>query len=759
MNISRRIIKTGILPALTVALILFAGVCPAQNAVSDIKSQPLIFKAGPYVRHIRPGSAVIEWEATILGAAKVEFGLQDSKTSSVQSKSNGRRHEVELPDLLPAHTYHYLIAMQGKSGEEYRSASFAFDTTEVVPYPETGPSPYATDDPAKVYENAVELILSRCGIRKGYCLVVGGREGRLAYEIARRSDLTIVCVEDDLAKVTEARTALSKAGIYGSRVSVEHADLSQLPYTNYFANLIVSDSMLLDGKFPSTGREAYRLLAPGGAIILGSPKKKVSDSALAVWLERAKNAQAVKMPDEGSWIMIRRGPLPGAGQWTHMYATPANTACSGDARIGNPTRVQWFGLPGPRLMIDRHHRTVSPLAAHGRMFIPADNRIIAVDAYNGTRLWDLDIPGTRRLAAPREAGSMALSDSYLYVATEDRCVCVDAQTGRPSATFTMPQLVENQTRHWGYTAIAGSMLFGSGRKQGAVYSSIGKAADYEIQWGDFKGMVTSDSLFALDRHTGETLWTYKSGVIITPAIAIGDGRLFFAESASPKAAESADGLVNLPTLAEGDGISIVCLDAATGQVLWREKPDLRDCQHCLYFSYADGILLVQGSSNREGKAWYFLYGFDATSGALLWRADHPNNKGGIGGDHGEQVHHPVIAGNFIFAEPCAYELKTGKRVDPTGGGRDWVMPARGGCGTISASASCIFFRDGNPTMYDTRNGGIMSRLSSVSRPGCWINIVPAGGLALVPEASSGCTCGYSIQASFAFAPAGDDGLD
>jgi hypothetical protein len=40
----------------------------------------------------------------------------------------------------------------------------------------------------------------------------------------------------------------------------------------------------------------------------------------------------------------------------------------------------------------------------------------------------------------------------------------------------------------------------------------------------------------------------------------------------------------------------------------------------------------------------------------------------------------------------------------------------------------------------------------VTRPGCWINIIPAGGLVIVPEGSSGCTCGYPLQMSLALVP-------
>ena len=43
-------------------------------------------------------------------------------------------------------------------------------------------------------------------------------------------------------------------------------------------------------------------------------------------------------------------------------------------------------------------------------------------------------------------------------------------------------------------------------------------------------------------------------------------------------------------------------------------------------------------------------------------------------------------------------------------------------------------------------------ITRVSRPGCWINILPVGGMVLIPEASSGCTCPYPIQTSLGLAP-------
>jgi hypothetical protein len=38
------------------------------------------------------------------------------------------------------------------------------------------------------------------------------------------------------------------------------------------------------------------------------------------------------------------------------------------------------------------------------------------------------------------------------------------------------------------------------------------------------------------------------------------------------------------------------------------------------------------------------------------------------------------------------------------------------------------------------------------RPGCLINIVPAAGVTVQVEASSGCTCYHAVQATVVFVP-------
>jgi len=90
----------------------------------------------------------------------------------------------------------------------------------------------------------------------------------------------------------------------------------------------------------------------------------------------------------------------------------------------------------------------------------------------------------------------------------------------------------------------------------------------------------------------------------------------------------------------------------------------------------------------------------------------------------------------------------------TGEKLDYVVYRGGhGCGGLTGSVNYLYGRGNNPRMYPIHveaTDGI--RLTHVSRPGCWLNIIPVGGLVLIPESSSGCTCAYPMQTSFALIP-------
>jgi hypothetical protein len=116
----------------------------------------------------------------------------------------------------------------------------------------------------------------------------------------------------------------------------------------------------------------------------------------------------------------------------------------------------------------------------------------------------------------------------------------------------------------------------------------------------------------------------------------------------------------------------------------------------------------------------------------------------------------LIVGDKIIAEPWAYDLRTGaetQRVHPvTGAESQWQMARPGHhCGNIVACPEELFFRSGYLGYYDLKEDYGTVHFGGL-RPGCWVNCIPAGGLVIMPEASSGCVCPFSLQCTIAFQP-------
>jgi outer membrane protein assembly factor BamB len=606
-------------------------------------------------------------------------------------------------------------------------------------------NPYPNDAMTERYADAAKLILERTGITKGYCLVLDCGRGRLAYELARRSDLKIIGVDENPDNVATARSAIDKAGLYG-RVFIHRKDYESLPYTKYFANIIVSDKALQTGKLPIGPDEIFRVLRPdGGIVALALPTDKFDPAQLKQWSRSYLVGWETEIARNISLAWTRRPALEGAGEWTHIYAEPGNTSCSGDKIVKGKMLLQWFGRPGPRRMIDRHHRNVPPLFKDGRLFAPGDCIVYAIDAYNGTIEWQVEVPNSRRLGAFLDSGSMAVDEKCLYVVAEDKCYGFDVRNGRRSMTYEMPQLIETEPREWGYIAYSGNILLGSGRRKGASYTETSYEADDSLWYRDMK-LVTSDYVFAKDKQDGRLLWKYHAGLIVNTTITVGNERIYFLETDSLKALTDKLGRMPAKTLFDGGSQYLVALNKKTGHVMFKEKIDTSNFEEPVYLNYTGGMLLLSGSKLLADRVHYYYRAYDARSCEVRWQANHGTDLA-TDGAHGEYNRHPTIIEETVYAWPYAYNLKTGERIE------GWEFDRRGhGCGGVAASAQCLFWRGGNPWMYDLGTDGGPQRLTAVTRPGCWINIIPAGGLVLIPESSSGCTCGFALQTSLAFAP-------
>lgn len=603
------------------------------------------------------------------------------------------------------------------------------------------------------YAEAARQILAHTGIRQGYALVLGNEQGRLALELARQTELHVVAVEDDPAKVASARTMLARAGLQGTHVVVHQGGLTSLPYSSYLFNLVVSDRMLHTGELPTPPAEVFRLLRPsGGVACLGQPTNFTNSrppNRQRPWLASSNLPHTTILHPDGGWTAIRRGPVPEGGEWTQLYANPAHTACSGD-QLRGPMAIQWFGEPGPRQIVDRHHRPMSSLVKDGRVFVPGNDVVFAVDAYNGSPIWRLEVPYMRRVGALKDSGQMLVTEDLLYVVVSNVCWAVDVRTGRHTTTLRAPQPVDNETHDWGFLSRVGDQLFGTGEAAGASFRVLNKDMVDTIE-GDFRPVIVSRYLFAIDRHRGQEHWTYRTDAIMNNAIAIADGRVYLVESRGTKMRENQNGRIGIRDFCAGDTY-LVALDLEKGRKLY-EQPVRLPFEHILYLNCAQNTVLLTGTYNLSNRVYYGLFAYAGDTGQPKWETCYlaldvrGNEPAPTEGSHGEQWQHPVIIGDRIYSRPYDFNLHTGRQ------GTKKILRGGHGCGGWTGSAHYLYGRGSNPRMYDltleTTDG---VPLTEVSRPGCWLNMIPAGGLVVIPESSSGCTCSYPLQTSLALIP-------
>ncbi|MHC4716872.1 MAG: outer membrane protein assembly factor BamB family protein, partial [Planctomycetota bacterium] len=643
--------------------------------------------------------------------------------------------------------------------------------------PKVASRPFGKAPTGAFYSRTADAIVRDTGVKRGYALILGSaslaadsQPGRLAYELARRTDLTIHVVEPDAARVAAARKALTAGGVYGSRVVVMQGALSKPPLPDYFANLIVVAPSLFAGKTPTEPSELLRLLKPcGGVAVVGqSPRAALfaaSPATVKPWVDRFRGVlkdlgeKGTKVESKKSWTVIARGPLSGAGGWTHQYGNAGNTASSDDRLVKGPIGILWYGEPGPGRMPSRHASNSAPLAVNGRMFVEGENVIMAYDAYNGLRLWEREMPGAMRLGMQRGVSNFAADDDSLYVAVADRCHRLDAATGRTLKTYAIPPAKGDQAppRRWGYLAVVDGLIYGS------VHERQLDNRGRERPWSP----AHAESVFAVDVETGKLTWSFDSKLIDMPTICVGGGGVFLVDRAvtAEQRAACLKGVDHkLRVDARGRPIPpdvrrVVRLDARSGDVLWSKPQYLSDCVKVsrgggdLTAMVAHNVLLLCGQP-WNGHFWkeFFagefsrrsLIALAADTGRPLWSG----RKG--------YRSRPLIVGDTIIAEPWAHDLQTGSekmRAHPvTGAQAKWQMSRPGHhCGNIAGCLNALFFRSGTTAYYDL-GGDYGTAHFGAQRPGCWINCIPANGLVIMPEASSGCICPFSLHCTIVFAP-------
>jgi outer membrane protein assembly factor BamB len=237
----------------------------------------------------------------------------------------------------------------------------------------------------------------------------------------------------------------------------------------------------------------------------------------------------------------------------------------------------------------------------------------------------------------------------------------------------------------------------------------------------------AEHVFALGKQDGRPRWVYRAaGAVPHNGIAVWKDRVYLLDKPGVAKTEQAG--------RRGEQIarksSIRVLDLATGKVVGSIDEGVEE--H-VGLRVGSGILLA---THLKG-----LSAYDAKDGKKLWSAATS-----------QPMHHcsahlrvPVITSNRVFDEPNAYDVRTGNVM------AQWKWGGFRGCGTVSASEHLLLFRGNLPTIRDISGRTGRHDFSGI-RPGCFINMITACGLVLMPEASSGCGCAYNFQTTIVMAP-------
>jgi outer membrane protein assembly factor BamB len=317
-------------------------------------------------------------------------------------------------------------------------------------------------------------LLPKYSRKGGWCLIKidDSATGKWLVKIAASTGMRVVGISSEASLVSRLRKELYVSQNQAARdiclLNVQ-ADATGLP--KYFSPLILWNAS--QGSQTSSREivECFRMLRPyGGRALFSRPLAEIKKMVAAAGLQGFEISTAGKYTS-----LIRKGPLKGAGSWTHQYGNSANTVVSEDDLVRSPLGLLWFGGPSNSKVLPRHGHGPNPQVAGGRLIIEGPDMLRAIDVYTGRLLWEKELPGVGKFYdnTAHQPGANSIGSNYvtlaedIYVLHEGKCLRLDAANGREISKFTFPQGAAKIQKKivWSFLAVAGDVLIGGGGPQ------------------------------------------------------------------------------------------------------------------------------------------------------------------------------------------------------------------------------------------------------------------------------------------------------
>ncbi len=231
---------------------------------------------------------------------------------------------------------HSVVAANGRLFVTTRDgAIYCFGDSEVSPIVHTAQTVRKPNLDKKL-ASTIARLRTLTGVRDGYALVLGTRDGRLAEQLAADTNLNVIALAPAESDAETIRRRILEPSLPAGRVSIVAGRLEEVAFPPYLADLIVIEDK--DATGLNTSAESlltlYDRLKPyGGVACLAVEPTR--DKEIHTWLREAGHSEA-RVERNGDLLLVRRtGALPGAVDYTNDWKAP-------DARVRAPLGILWF---------------------------------------------------------------------------------------------------------------------------------------------------------------------------------------------------------------------------------------------------------------------------------------------------------------------------------------------------------------------------------------------------------------------------------
>jgi len=537
----------------------------------------------------------------------------------------------------------------------------------------------------------------------GVMVGLGGEPAESVPQRAAQTGWIIYFQSPSVEEVQKVRQAAEAAGVLGTRVFVDRGPMARIHLADNLADAVWVASSAADRVHEA---EVLRVLRPEGTGYLA--KRRVTK------------------------------PVPaGVDDWSHPFHGPDNNPQSRDQLARAPYRTQFLAeplfCPMPEVTVAAGGRVFKAFGhiAHKANQNPMLNTLLAINGYNGMILWRRGL----REGFMIHRNTMIATPEVLYLADDQSCKVLDAQTGQVRAEIVVPPGAADGPV-WKWMALERGP-----QGQPVLYALVGAA---EVRpktvrsdvpglghwpWGMWEGHEYADprtnfafgrTFLAIDPQTRKILWRHAEEAYIDGrGVCMKNGRIYY----------------------YAPGQFLACLDGRDGQVLWkRSDPELLEAigrtgraqnptegyATTSYLKCTDKYVFFAGPQRPN------LVVASANDGKLVW-----SRRGG-------NLHLILRDDVFYGVGPggAKFRYDTWETLAP--------LPNRRSCTRATASVDSVFYRAAEGTMQIVTADDHAQHLAPM-RPPCQDGVVVAGGMLYWGPWMCGCPLSFYGHVALAHA--------